>query len=211
MLHQPFRKQGKDLDVSSDYPEMYAYTHWTCELLADICKKTSTKCVVHPHYDDQFFDSDDQRIQKILRMKSNIEQILSYGRDVFLWEHSLTPPFSSQYADELMKLVIQPLNLPLCYDISHAFIGLKGDNDALERHFYQHLPFVQYFHIVDSHGKIHDGLTLGHGSIDWIRFLPIMMNYPFIFEIQLANYDQCTEMLNSAKFAENIMKTMIKD
>lgn len=60
---------------------------------------------------------------------------------------------------------------PLTYDVSHAFIYLHGNNKALQRSLETLKETIIRYYLVDSLGKTHDSLTLGHGKINWAEAL----------------------------------------
>jgi sugar phosphate isomerase/epimerase len=150
--------------------------------------------VIHPHY----LQTPASTINKENKdkMVNEINQILSYGKDVFLWENSIYGLFTAQNPNWLEEIV-KPLNLPLAYDISHAFISFKGNNRLLLDQLEKLDSYIQYFHVVDSEGQKHDGLQLGAGRINWEPILPFLMSRPYIYEITLKDKTDAYEMYKS--------------
>jgi sugar phosphate isomerase/epimerase len=132
-------------------------------------------------------------------MREEIQKIVSFGRNVFLWEDSCSGLFSYQNP-YLIKEVIKPLRLDIVVDVSHSFIALRGDNEKLLDVINSVCNYAQYYHIVDSMGEKHDGLELGHGKINWSPLKPYMKNKPHIFEISLDDYNDCSPMIRSYQY-----------
>jgi sugar phosphate isomerase/epimerase len=193
-LHHPSKYNGRYLDIIHEQKEDYFYYHLSTRILADICLSHSIKCVIHPHY----LQTPASTINKENKdkMVNEINQILSYGKDVFLWENSIYGLFTAQNPNWLEEIV-KPLNLPLAYDISHAFISFKGNNRLLLDQLEKLDSYIQYFHVVDSEGQKHDGLQLGAGRINWEPILPFLMSRPYIYEITLKDKTDAYEMYKS--------------
>ncbi|WP_140321997.1 hypothetical protein [Oceanobacillus rekensis] len=97
-------------------------------------------------------------------MRQRVEEILRISEVCFLWEDTIKGIFSAENP-YLFSEIVQPLQLLLNIDVSHAFIALKGDKDRLQQHLQKFHPYTNYFHLVDSSEK-HDALPLGQGNID---------------------------------------------
>jgi sugar phosphate isomerase/epimerase len=202
-LHHPPRYRGAFLDIMSSNPDMRRFYHRSSELLASICIEEKAKCVIHAHY----IHSDSCKNvsqEQTFRLREEIRNILDYGRDVFVWEDSTEGLFC--YANPyLIDDLIVPLELPLNVDISHTFIGFKGDNRRLREVLERTAPYAQYYHLVDSMGLEHDSLPLGQGRIDWKIVKPFVLGKDFIFEINLSgDHIDCTPMVDSAKYFSNL-------
>ena len=132
--------------------------------------------------------------------KANRENPVICG-DSFLWEDTTQGIFSAENP-YLWEEIVQPLDLPLNIDISHSFISLKGNNEALHRHLDRFHSFAKYYHLVDSNGEFHDALPLGLGKIDWPMVKSYVQDTDFIFEVDLKqnNYLDCTMMIESAEY-----------
>nr|WP_275669643.1 TIM barrel protein [Metabacillus litoralis] len=203
-LHHPMKYQGQYLDIISTDPDMRRFYDWSCEVLADICKKENIKCVIHCHY----MQSESSHLtdrNKRLETKHRIEEILTICRTVFLWEDTTQGIFSANNP-YLLSEIVQPLNLSLNIDISHSFIALKGDNNALKKHLELYHKHADYFHLVDSYGVEHDSLPLGKGKVDWKMVKPFIGDTDFIFEIDLkkSNYLDCNLMIESARYYNEV-------
>lgn len=202
-LHHPIRFQGVEVDIIHDNEKIYHYYHLTTKILAEVCAKHQIKCVIHPHYvNSPSSDINQQNQSKIIE---HIIEILKYSGDCFIWENTIEGIFSSinnNWIDEIVK----PLNLPIVYDISHAFIAYKGDNQLLQKEINKLSPFVEYFHVVDSFGLVHDGLELGTGGIDWLPLIPYIENKSYIYETGLKDFNDAKEMIMSHKYLTNLNK-----
>ena len=203
-LHHPMRWRGQYVDMMSEVPDRRDFYDWSCERLAELCEHEQVKCVVHAHY----AQTESTRLDPVRyssKLRARIEQVHEKAADWFLWENT-TQGLFSQENPYLISDVIKPLTLPLCMDISHAFIAVKGDNKKLQQAVAEAYPYIKYYHVVDSQGKGHDSLSLGEGKVDWGVMLPFLQNRDFIFEIGLENVEDCTPMVQSAHFLMQLMK-----
>lgn len=201
-LHHPVKYRGRYLNMIHPQPEDYLFYHLSARILAEICFNYSIKCVIHP----QYLPSDTSRINPENRdhLLKEIKGILAYGKDVFLWENSIYGLFTAENPNWIEDFV-QPLRLPLVYDISHAFISFKGDNRLLLAQIKQIDSYIHYFHVVDSKGQKHDGLPLGAGKIEWEPILPYLMTRPYIYEISLQDKTNAAEMYNSHQYLQHLL------
>jgi sugar phosphate isomerase/epimerase len=197
-LHQPMTHNNKKLDIMSQGQEMIDFYQWSCARLSKICKQENIYCVVHTHYSHSESSFIEGR-SATLNMKARIEKIIQTYGDYFLWENTTSGLFSltNPY---LFSEIIQPLHLPLCFDISHAFISLQGDNQKLKHWISLVQEYVRYYHVVDSAGTSHDALPLGKGNIDWKSLKPFLIQKDFIFEIGLKDWFNCSPMIQSADY-----------
>jgi hypothetical protein len=201
-LHHPITYKNKKLDIMSTDNEIIEYYQLSCERLSGICKQESVHCVVHAHYSKSESSYYEGR-SYTRKMKERIERIIQTSGDYFLWENTTKGLFS--YANPyLLSEIIEPLHLSLCFDVSHAFISLKGNNEKLKQVVNQVHEYVRYYHVVDSKGIHHDALPLGKGNIDWKSLKPYLLQKDFIFEIGLKDYLDCTPMIQSADYFNKI-------
>jgi len=201
-LHHPMKLGNQTLDIISNYPEVRAFYRESCHILFELCSMYDIKCVLHCNYAQS--DNSIQISDGITSLvKKEIENILTYGRDKFLWEDSIDGTFSFKNP-QLFTHIIQPLHLPLVQDISHSFIALSGDNEKLLSVTKMIAPYVQYMHLVDSFGQSHDGLPLGKGLIQWDKIKQFTYGKDFIFEISLENVHNCSPMIQSANFYNSL-------
>ncbi|MCM2535919.1 TIM barrel protein [Neobacillus pocheonensis] len=202
-LHHPSKYNGRYLNIITEQKEDYLFYHLSTRILANICLTHSIKCVIHPHYLPTAASTINK--ENTDKMVNEIKQILSYGRDVFLWENSIHGLFTAQNPNWLDEIV-RPLNLPLAYDISHAFISFKGNNRLLLDQIEKLDSYIQYFHVVDSEGQKHDGLQLGTGRINWKSILPFLTSRPYIYEINLKDITDAVEMYESHLYLVQLSK-----
>lgn len=201
-LHHPNKYNGRFLNIAHEQREDYLFYHLSTRILADICLTHSIKCVIHPHY----LPSNQSAINKENRdkMAHEISRILTYGREAFLWENSIVGLFTAENP-EWFEDFIQPLELPVTYDISHAFISFKGDNQLLLAQIKKLDSYIQYFHVVDSKGQKHDGLPLGTGTIHWKPIIPFLMTRPYIYEITLKDQTNSADMVKSHQYLADLL------
>ncbi|MEO2202313.1 TIM barrel protein [Paenibacillus pabuli] len=203
-LHHPMTlPNGEMLDIMALEDEKYIAYLDNIQTMVETCKIYGIKCIVHAHYANTE-SSNHLSLEKTLEMRDKISDILSYGREYLLWEDTIEGLFSYDNP-YLIEYLIKPLNLPLCQDISHSFIALKGDNEKLVNVTEAVKDHSQYFHVVDSMGETHDGLILGEGKINWKELKPYLEDKPFIFEIGLtAPYHDCSPMIESVNYFNSI-------
>ncbi|WP_035321994.1 sugar phosphate isomerase/epimerase family protein [Peribacillus kribbensis] len=204
-LHHPMKVNGNFLDILSREREVYDFYRYSSQVLDEICVSEDVDCVVHPHYEkcgSGMWDaagSEDAR-EKSQQLGEAIQEISQKTHGRFLWENSPRGLFSSLNPYWLTHIV-KPFELPICYDISHSFMSYRGDNVKLLQNISDAMPFVRYFHVVDSAGtEVHDALPLGQGSIKWGALKPYITQREYIFEIELADYRDCTPMAESAAY-----------
>ncbi len=202
-LHHPSKYNGRFLNIIHEQKEDYLFFHLSTRILAEICSLHSVKCVIHPHYLPTDASAVNEKNKE--NMIAEMKQILEYGKDAFLWENSIEGLFTARNP-HWFEDFIEPLNLPLTYDISHAFISFNGDNRLLLEQIQKLDSYIRYFHVVDSEGKKHDGLPLGEGCIDWKPILPYLLTRPYIYEINLKNKTDAAEMYNSHLYLVNLLK-----
>lgn len=132
-------------------------------------------------------------------------QLRDIAPDNVVFENGTSPVYA--YGDVEFENRIIAANLPLAYDVSHTFISLHGNNDALIESL-QHLKSqIKHYHLVDSMGQHHDSLTLGKGLIDWRRVLDeLNPQASHIYEINLTDQQHCQEMLASHDYLLSLQK-----
>ncbi|RYM02213.1 hypothetical protein EWH99_11320 [Sporolactobacillus sp. THM7-7] len=145
----------------STNPEITDYYQWSCAFLSEICRQEQVRCVVHAHYSRTESSTACGRSAS-MKMKDRIERIIETNKDCFLWENtrglfSFTNPY-------FLSKIIQPLQLPLCFDVSHAFISVKGNNQKLLQIILRIHAYIHYYHIVDSAGTRHNAFLWERGE-----------------------------------------------
>lgn len=201
-LHHPMAYNGVPQDILDPDKERRSYYLRSTEQLVRIGEEKGEKVIVHAHYANTA--SSDMSFANLDCMRKRIDEILSFGRNAILWENTIEGLFSYNN-DKLIEYVIEPLNLPLVVDISHAFISFKGNNEKLLETLERTQKYASYYHVVDSDGQS-DGLIVGEGSIDFRKVYPYIVNKDFIFEISLhPDYDDCTPMIRSIEYFNKLM------
>lgn len=204
-LHHPTKYNGKFLNMIHPEQEDYLFFHLSTRILAEICLSHNIKCVIHPHY----LPSNESAINNENRDKlfHEISGILTYGREAFLWENSVVGVFTAENPDWFEDF-IRPLHLPLTYDISHAFISFRGNNQLLIEQIRKLDSYIKYFHVVDSEGQKHDSMVVGTGRINWKPILPFLQNRPYIYEIILKDQTNAIEMLQSHHYLTELSEKL---
>ncbi|MFJ7727732.1 sugar phosphate isomerase/epimerase [Neobacillus sp. NPDC097160] len=196
-LHHPTKYNGSYLNIIHEQTEHYLFFHLSSRILADICLTHSIKCVIHPHY--PLTNSSLINQENTNKIVNEMKKMLSYGEDVFLWENSIYGVFTAQNPN-WFEDIVKPLHLQLAYDISHAFISFRGDNQLLLDQIIKLDPYIQYFHVVDSEGQKHDGLELGTGGVVWKSIIPFLEKRPYIYEVVLKDENNAVEMVASHQY-----------
>lgn len=199
VLHQPFTFNNILLDINEEGYNRDSY-FYQLGVLSQLAEELDVYVVFHGNYKCEF-----NHISKELSIETyeRISNINKYVSNKILWENAIWSSFS--YDNEyIFDDIIKPLNLNLCFDISHAFISLKGDNKKLLELVKQVDMYVKHYHVVDSFGVTHDSLSLGEGLIDFKVLKPYIENKSYIFEINLKDQLNCEEMLNSSNYFKNL-------
>jgi sugar phosphate isomerase/epimerase len=203
-LHHPMTYKGEKLDIISNNPEVREYYDQSTKLLARLCKEENIYCVIHAHYNKTYSSIITE--EKVKHVIERIRYILTFdGSEHLLWENTIEGVFSYQNPN-LIEQIVKPLNLPLTFDVSHAFISLRGNNEKLEDVLKKSISYIRYAHVVDSMGEIHDSLPLGQGKTNWVKVKPYLVNLDFIFEINTSssNHMDCTPMVESGLYFSKI-------
>ncbi|UCD97964.1 MAG: N-acetylneuraminate synthase family protein [Chloroflexota bacterium] len=83
----------------------------------------------------------------------------------------LTNAFMDAYE---IRDFIKPLGLDMCFDTSHA----KLYSNWAHVDFYEQvavlLPYIRHLHLSDGAGLDGEGLQIGEGTIDWVRFFKVI-------------------------------------
>lgn len=206
VFHHPMKWEDwrTGLSVRQDkHPALYDFVRSSTYRLIKLAQDTGSTALIHGAYSAKDYDyaGDWQTLAAaqtvcLGRMcelaaiagphvvfENGVENIYEYGN----------PDFEQRLLD---------LQLPLAYDVSHAFLSLGGDNNKLIASLKRLRPLIRHYHLVDSMGAgVHDSLTLGEGRIDWARVLPVLNPAATsIYEIVLADQSDCREMLASHEY-----------
>lgn len=210
-LHHPSSINGVELDVMATDSIMASYFELSTRIIVELCETYDCYTVIHWNYSE--FSNDEHRAgrKKNQHTKDNLEGLLARTQDIdtrlgkgrILWENSIAI-LGTYLSDFSWAEMLAETDINLIFDISHAFISLKGDNDALERTVRTLRHNIKYFHVVDSMGETHDSLPLGQGLIDFKRLKPYITEKNYIYEVGLTNIHDCTQMVDSHEWLKSL-------
>ena len=208
-LHHPMGFQNTWLNIIDDNPKHSSFYDVSTLILIDICESYDIYCVIHPHYGvvDGYEKIDFRIPDNIKKAKERISHFQNLSKNRILWENSVVGFFSFENPDFISDFIFE-LNLPICFDISHAFISFQGDNQKLKLAIDTLQSHTRYYHVVDSMGLEHDSLQLGKGKTDWSQLTPYLKDLPYIFEIDIKDLNNCNEMINSFNYLEALKKDL---
>lgn len=72
---------------------------------------------------------------------------------------------------------IQPLGLNFCYDSSHHKLYCNWAGKDFYTQLRTLLPYIGHLHLSDGAGLDGEGLQIGEGTIDWVRFFEVLGDY----------------------------------
>jgi N-acetylneuraminate synthase len=79
----------------------------------------------------------------------------------------LTNAFMDAYE---IRDFIEPLGLDMCFDTSHAKLYCNWAHLDFYEQVSVLLPYIRHLHLSDGAGLDGEGLQIGEGTIDWVRF-----------------------------------------
>nr|WP_198044841.1 sugar phosphate isomerase/epimerase [Lysinibacillus timonensis] len=207
-LHHPMRFQGIWLHINDETSITSDFYKLSTRILVDLCERYDCYVVVHWNYgilkNESVVEHEISDKKSLLHtINRTIQFNEKYGKGRILWENG-TKGIGAYRKDFILANLIVGTPLKLCFDISHAFISLNGDNNLLYKTIRMLQNNIHYYHVVDSKGKFHDSLVVGNGLIDFPRILPFILEQNYIYEIELANYLDCKEMLESHRVMKEI-------
>ncbi|MFZ5807992.1 MAG: N-acetylneuraminate synthase family protein [Chloroflexota bacterium] len=86
----------------------------------------------------------------------------------------LTNAFMDAYE---IRDFIQPLGLKMCFDTSHSKLYCNWAHVDFYDQVQTLLPYVGHLHLSDGAGLDGEGLQIGEGTIDWVRFFQVIRDY----------------------------------
>ncbi|MBN2549656.1 MAG: N-acetylneuraminate synthase family protein [Anaerolineales bacterium] len=86
----------------------------------------------------------------------------------------LTNAFMDTY--EIRDFIV-PLGLNFCYDSSHHKLYCNWARVDFYEQLSAVLPYIAHLHLSDGAGLDGEGLQIGEGSIDWVRFFRVLGDY----------------------------------
>lgn len=211
VFHHPMKWHGIRCELCVNklaFPQLYDFVMASSSQLIAYAQQVHAVALIHGGYalhpGEHDFASDWPDLataQKVVL--GRMVDFAAMAPDNVVFENSLLPIFA--YGDPAFEERLLQLQLPLAYDVSHAFIYVHGDNNKLIASMRHLRPFVRHYHLVDSLGQHHDSLVLGQGAINWKRVLHAMnSNASLIYEINLADQLDCSEMLASHWYLEGL-------
>jgi len=72
---------------------------------------------------------------------------------------------------------IQPLGLNICYDTSHHKLYCNWAKVDFYDQLQVLMPYIRHLHLSDGAGLDGEGLQIGEGTIDWVRFFKTLGEY----------------------------------
>ncbi|MCJ7537136.1 MAG: N-acetylneuraminate synthase family protein [Anaerolineales bacterium] len=83
----------------------------------------------------------------------------------------LTNAFMDAYE---IRDFIEPLGLDMCFDTSHAKLYCNWAHVDFYEQVEVLLPYIRHLHLSDGAGLDGEGLQIGEGTIEWVRFFEII-------------------------------------
>jgi len=83
----------------------------------------------------------------------------------------LTNAFMDAYE---IRDFIEPLGLDMCFDTSHAKLYCNWAQVDFYEQVQVLLPFIRHLHLSDGAGLDGEGLQIGEGTIDWVKFFEVI-------------------------------------
>ena len=118
------------------------------------------------------------------KLSRSVEQIDSEGVEMLL--ENLPPHpwyFGGQWitnafmdAKEICDFII-PRKLNICFDTSHSKLYCNWAHIDFYEQVKTLLPYTHHLHISDGSGLDGEGLQIGEGNIDWVRFFHLTKDY----------------------------------
>lgn len=203
VLHHPTwvnNRYNEYLDTTLKESDFFLFS---TKLLVELCEEFDTKMVQHITYSpDTLANGKFHKGSKdeMLAVWSNVLELnQKYAKGRILWENSIEGP-NGFFRDFGLVELLKGTSIPLCFDVSHAYISLERDNASLLETLIQLENNIQYYHVVDSLGYEHDGLTLGQGNVDFKQLKPYIIKRDYIYEVLLKDTKDCTEMVKSHQY-----------
>lgn len=201
LLHHPIKYNGELNNIMDSRYEYSRYYDLSTRIMASILTEYGIKGVIHLMYRGDVPKELTEEEYRKVRHRVKEYNRMSEGR--FLWENSVKT--ANLKEGDLLARLVKELDLNVCFDISHMYQALNGDNEKLIGKMAKYKPNIKHYHIVDSYGKVHDSLELGKGTIDWNRVKKeINKDCTYIYEIELEEYSDCKEQMNSWRYIKNI-------
>jgi N-acetylneuraminate synthase len=79
-------------------------------------------------------------------------------------------------AHEIRDFIV-PLGLNFCYDTSHHKLYCNWAHVDFFEQLRVLLPYIRHLHLADGAGLDGEGLQIGEGAIDWVKFFDVLGDY----------------------------------
>ena len=209
VFHHPMKWHDQRCELYTNpaiNPALYRFVIQSAERLIKLAAQTNSYALVHGAYKSATSDIMTQW-PTIETAQDAVFDAMSRLREIapenVVFENGISPVY--WYGDPTFEDRIIQADLPLAFDVSHAFISVQADNDALIASLKHLKPQVKHYHLVDSMGKDHDSLPLGTGLVDWQRVIgELNPAASRIYEINLADQGNCQEMMASHQYLTQI-------
>lgn len=209
VLHQPMKYHGEHVEMATNRqvrPQLYEFLHRSTEMLLDLVQQQDCQVLFHGAYSltpTEALQQYDSVAEAEAVIWQRLAKIDAAAHDHVMFENSISELY--HYGLPVSDQKVLATNYRLVYDVSHAFIYLHGNNALLQQSLATLQPHIAHYHLVDSMGLFHDSLPLGAGRIDWRGVLPLLNPQATrIYEIDLADPNNCAEMLASHQYLEKI-------
>jgi len=141
------------------------------------------KVIIHPGAMSLDHPIDDHRILYD-NLRRSVEELDYEGVELLLenlpphpWYFGgqwLTNAFMDTYE---IKDFITSMGLNMCYDSSHHKLYCNWAHKDFYDQVSIILPYIRHLHLSDGAGLDGEGLQIGDGTIDWVRFFQVLGNY----------------------------------
>ncbi|CAM5185164.1 Sugar phosphate isomerase/epimerase OS=Ureibacillus acetophenoni OX=614649 GN=SAMN05877842_104190 PE=4 SV=1 [Ureibacillus acetophenoni] len=205
-LHHPMKCHEQILHINDEISKAADFFILSTRILVDLCERYDCYVVVHWNYGRKNSLPEPDVAEKkslIHTISRTIQFDEKYGKGRILWENGVRGVGAIRKDMYLANLIVDT-QLKLCFDVSHAFISLNGDNDILFKTIELLQHQIHYYHVVDSMGINHDSLMIGQGMIDFPQILPFILEKDYIYEIMLSDNLDCREMMESHRIFKEL-------
>lgn len=216
VLHHPMNWGKRHLELSMSAktsPERYRFLWQSTLDLLELAQAEDVQLLVHGSYDEpvaQLTEGYEHLWEASQALFKRMDYLQQIGGKQIIFENSISPLF--YYGNPDLDQAIFAKNYRLAFDVSHCFIKLHGDNQALLQSLRTLGPHVHHYHLVDSMGLDHDGLPLGTGKIDWRQVLPLLNpTASRIYEVQLTDQNDAHEMMTSHAYLQQLAQELTTD
>lgn len=205
ILHQPMTFQGDFLEMivpKELFPKSFYFLEKSTSDLLQLAFDHHIQVLLHGSYEMRnqaliaYYGSWEAANQYLF---DQLDKFSELGQAHIMFENSISPLF--YFGDPDYDALLFAKNYRLAYDLSHAFIKMRGSNRKLLASLKTLKDHIVHYHLVDSMGKTHDSLPLGQGKINWKAVLELLdPDATSIYEINLKNMLDPTEQLQSHNF-----------